>query len=62
MITIQMLKTKKDGRLTIWNKGDVYNVEDTDNSFYTIKELNGELYGIDKKETKEFIVIEKESE
>ena len=61
-MVIEMLKTRKDGDITVWNKGDVYNVKNTSNSYYEIKEIDGQLYGVGKNEKNEFRVLKPNKE
>lgn len=61
-MVIEMLKTRKDGNITIWNKGDVYKVKNTTNNYYEIKEIDGQMYGIGKDEKNEFRILKPEKE
>ena len=56
-IAIEMLKTRKYNGITIWNKGDIIKIKNTDYSYYEIKEIDGQLYCVDKDAINEFRIL-----
>lgn len=55
---IKMLNDRFDNDIKIWSKDDIYEVKYNINSYYEIKEINGQKYAVSKTElNKEFEVI-----
>lgn len=55
---IKMLKNVFDDDIKIWSKDDIYEVEKNSNTYWVIKEINGEKYAVSKFElNKEYEVI-----
>ena len=48
---IKMLYTMRDGEFDnriVWNENDVFDVDDTNDDYYVLKEIDGMPYGVDK--------------
>ena len=56
---IKMMADMHDGDLLVWKAGEVFDVdEETENSYYILRKVDGEIYGVDKSAHKQYKAME----